>query len=158
MKQVFAAILTAFPLLAAGKEGPIEARWTDVCRIANQRELTLKTRTGESVEGYCVAIDVNRVSIRSNGNAIIGVARSTLAKIEVTSHKDHQLRSLQRSVHHGLKWSVRNVLTPVAPVAIVSIPITLAWGASASPFCLLGDLLAIGSRKREIRIIPDPND
>ena len=83
MKQVFATLAAIqfwppVPCLRPANEGPIDARWTDVRRIANQHELTLKTRTGESVEGYCVAIDVNRVSIRSNGNAIIGVARSTI--------------------------------------------------------------------------------
>ena len=149
-------VLTLSSLAAAQNDPPIDARWTDLCRIASQRELTLTTTSGESVEGYCIAIDINRVTIRSNANAVIGVARSTLAKLEVKKRREHHLRSLGHGMHQALKWGVRNALTPAGPVAIPIIPVTLAWGAAAAPFCVIGDLLSIGTKKREIRIIPDP--
>jgi hypothetical protein len=45
------------------------------------------------------------------------------------------------------------LLTPAAPVAIVLVPGTFAWGALAAPFCLIGDLSNKIGGSEEIKVL-----
>jgi hypothetical protein len=44
--------------------------------------------------------------------------------------------SMSKSFRRGFGW----LFSPAAPLGLLTIPATVAWGAMAAPFCLLGDL------------------
>ena len=41
----------------------------------------------------------------------------------------------------------------MAPVGVVAVPATLAWGIVAAPFCLLSDLADEANGVEEIKVI-----
>jgi hypothetical protein len=53
---------------------------------------------------------------------------------------EHRLKSLGKGMKHGMHDGVKMTFSPLAPIGLVVIPGTLAWGAVAAPFCILGDL------------------
>jgi hypothetical protein len=144
-------------LRAGNNQQPIETQWERVCSLAHGRELTLTTDQGETIQGYCVSVDVNRVAIRttgSQGQRVVQISRSTLSKLEMQRPKAHQLASLGKGMRHELHEGVKQLFSPLAPAGMVLIPATLAWGAVATPFCILGDLFTPEDRKREIKVQP----
>jgi hypothetical protein len=158
MKQIKLKITAALTFLAltasslplyAGE--PIATTWNQVCSVAAGRELIVTTSTGEAVEGFCVKIDVNEISVTTRDHRVVKIARNAFSRIEMHRVKGHQLRSLGEGVRGGLRWGFGTLLSPLVPVAVVAIPATLAWGAVAAPFCLLGDLKAKASGTQEIK-------
>jgi len=136
------------PLYAAD---PISVSWNQVCRFANNRELLLTTATGDTVDGFCIGIDVNEITVSTQDHRIVKIARTTLSRIEMRRARGHQLRSLRDDMIGGLGWGVGSLLTEWFPAGLLIIPGSLAWGAVAAPFSLLGDLKAKVSGTREIR-------
>jgi hypothetical protein len=150
MKQILillAVAISSAPLYAGDT---IEVPWNQLCRQANFHELAVTTTTGETVEGYCMMIDVNQVSIDVNGNPV-KVARANIARLLILP-QGHQLRSLGKGVRGGLSYGFNALLSPSAVMGAIAIPGTLAWGAVSTPFCILGDLRAKLTPKKEIRI------
>jgi hypothetical protein len=45
------------------------------------------------------------------------------------------------------------LLSPAGPGMVVILPATLAWVASAAPFCALGDLVSRIAGQEEVRIL-----
>jgi len=154
---LLAAFLAASSLPLSASDIPtnqVETRWTDVCSVAQDHELTLTTGPGETIQGYCVAIDVNKISVKTADKRIIQIARTTLSKLEVERRKGRQLESLGRGMHKGIHWGFENALSPRGPLPLVAVPLTLAWGAVAAPFCILGDIISDAAGKREIKVQP----
>jgi len=145
---VLAAAIACHPALAAD---PIQVQWNQVCHAAGGREVTVTTASGEIVQGDCFAVDVNQIAVKTKDKGIVKVARKSLSRIDVYRAKDHQLRALANNVRKGLNFGWDSMLSPIAPVGIVAIPATLAWGAVSAPFCVLGDLRAKIAGKRQIK-------
>jgi hypothetical protein len=59
---LLAALLVSLPLHAADS---VESNWNDICHVATNRPLTLTSADGSTVEGYCVAIQVDSISIQN---------------------------------------------------------------------------------------------
>lgn len=147
----FAAItISSLPLLAADS---IETNWNQVCRVADGRELIVKTANGDTVEGYCVSVDVDGLGVKTKDGQIKHIARTALARLDVQRSKGHQLSALGKGVHDGLKFGFDSLLSPAALVGVVTIPATLAWGAVSTPFCILGDLKYKASGTQQIKPI-----
>jgi hypothetical protein len=152
------AVLGSAPLHAAAT---VEAHWTEVCRVAGDHALKVTTADGSTLEGYCVAIMADQMSVRTTDRGIVKIARSTLASIRmhVPESKDqgHELASLHRKMRSALKHEVNWLFSPSALLGVVSLPATLAWGAASAPFCAIGDLadkLTHESEKeQEIKVI-----
>jgi hypothetical protein len=150
--------ITATVLLAAGSEsaiaaGPVTAQWREVCRVAGDRELSITMQGGETVTGYCMAINVDDIAVRTKDQKIRKIARSALSRIDMRRTKGHALASLGKGVLGGLHQGRQWLLSPAAPLGIVLIPGTLAWGVVAAPFCLLGDLHYKISGSEEIKVL-----
>jgi hypothetical protein len=150
LSTLLVALLAAIPLSA---DEPATS-WQEVCSIAQDRELTLTTQPGETVQGYCVAIDVHNISVRTSDNKIVRIARTTLEKLEVERRKGHQLEALCRGMHKGIHWGFEDGLSPRGPLPLAAVPLTLAWGAAVAPFCILGDIISDAAGKREIKVAP----
>jgi len=146
------AVLTisAIPLFAADS---IETKWNQICRAADGRELIVTTANGDTVEGYCISVDVDGVGVRTKTGQVTHIARTTLARLQVHRSKGHNLSSLGKGVHGGLKYGFDSLLSPEALLGAVAIPATLAWGAVSTPFCILGDLRDKLTGTQEIKVI-----
>ena len=134
--------LMAMGISMTRAEGSISVQWNQVCRVANNRELSITTQNGKTVQGYCTRINVDEIAVITKDQRAVNIARSALAHICVrrAGTKGHQLAALGKGMKAGLKTGLGWLLTPAAPAAIVLLPGTLAWGAAAAPFCLIGDL------------------
>ena len=146
------AVLTisAIPLFAADS---IETKWNQICRAADGRELIVTTANGDTVEGYCISVDVDGVGVRTKTGQVTHIARTTLARLQVHRSKGHNLSSLGKGVHGGLKYGFDSLLSPAALLGAVAIPATLAWGAVSTPFCILGDLRDKLTGTQELKVI-----
>jgi hypothetical protein len=150
MKQILIVLglaISSVPLYAGDT---IDIPWNQLCRQANFHELAVTTTTGETVEGYCMMIDVNQVSVNVNGNPV-KIARASIVRLLMTSRR-HNLKSLGKGVRDGLRYGFDPLLSPSALAGAMAIPSTLVWGAVSAPFCVLGDLRAKLSHNKEIRI------
>ena len=141
-------VASALPVSAAE---PIVVPWNEVCRTAAGHDLVVTTAAGEKLEGYCYSIDVNTIAVGTKERGVVKIARTALSRIEMQRAKGHQIASLGKGVHKGLKDGFDALLSPLAPAGIVMIPGTLAWGAVAAPFCIIGDLRAKANGTQEIR-------
>jgi hypothetical protein len=140
IRLLLASALMAWtlPLHAAEQ---IEAPWTEVCKVAGDHRITVTTVNGDTVEGYCLAIGVDQMSVTTSDHKVIKIARAALAQIQMRrERRSHQLTSLRHGMRAGLRQEFEWLLSPYAPLGLVALPATVAWGAMAAPFCLIGDL------------------
>lgn len=146
-------IVTLLAVTSLRAADPVNVPWNKLCQAARGGEMRVTTVTGDTVDGYCVAIDVNQLSVTTKDKGIVKIARTALSRLEVNNTKGHQLRALHKDVHKGLTSSLDDLLSPKAPIGIVGVPLVLGWGAVAAPFCLLGDLRSKLVGKRELKPI-----
>ena len=130
----------------------IQVRWNGICAAAQGREIAITTSEGVAVTGYCAAIDVKEITVRTPDNRMVKVSRAMLAHLSFRQYKGHQLRSLRHGVHKGLKDGSDNLLSVAAIWGLIEIPATLAWGAATLPFCALGDLRSKLSGNQLIKV------
>jgi hypothetical protein len=148
------ALLLLTPGLRAADQ--IRVEWNQLCKTVEGHQLTIQTTGGETVEGACLSISLDEVALATKGNRVVKLARATLAHIDMQRGKDdgHQLRALGVSMGKLLGKGFALLFSPKAPEGLVTIPATLAWGAVAAPFCLLGDIAHQDDpATREIKII-----
>lgn len=146
-----AVVVSGLPLHAAE---PMAVRWNDVCSATRGHQLTLTTANGHSVDGYCISVDVEEIAVTTKDQRVVKIARTALSRIRMrSSKKGHQLNSLGRGVHEGLRLGFDWLLSPLAPLGAVTVPATLAWGVVAAPFCILGDLKDNMATNQEIKVI-----
>jgi hypothetical protein len=153
--MIFALICAMAAAFSAPLQaGPIKAHWSQVCGIANGRELTITTANGETEQGRCAAIDVSGgLRLRKADGSDVVVERILVTRIVMGKPGARLLRSLGDTMSEGLGSGIYSLLTPYAPYGILVIAGTLAYGAIAAPFCLLGDLFSHGSGTQEIQVI-----
>lgn len=158
-RAVTVTVCTAIGIGATHAAGPATVQWNEVCRVAGNRQLSITTQKGETIQGYCTAITVNEISLTTKDQRVVKIARSALARIRairVVNTKGHALASLGKGMHEGLRSGFGWLLSPAAPVGLVVVPGTLAWGAIAAPFCLIGDLVHVtrgGVEIEEINVL-----
>jgi hypothetical protein len=150
-----AVIAWTLPLHATEQ---VEVRWSEVCRVADGHQLTITTTNGDTVDGYCMSINVDEMAVTTKDRRVVKVARAALSRIQMQmqpSPKGHYLRSLGKGMHEGFRQGFSWLLSPYAPLGLVVVPGTVAWGAIAAPFCLLGDLKdnTISEQSKEIKVI-----
>jgi len=129
-----------------------QVTWSGICAAARGRELAITTSDGAIVTGYCAAIDVKEITIRTPDNRIVKVGRAALSRLSVHQYKGHQVLALRHGVHKGLTEGWDHLLSVTALLGIVEIPATLVWGATALPFCALGDLRSKLSSETQIKV------
>lgn len=148
---VLLAALVSMPALRA--DDALEVQWNRVCQVAGSHELLVRTASGDQVRGICLSVNVDEMTVRTKDNKVIRVARGAMSRLDMYRSPSHQLRSLGKGMHAGLKVGFDALLSPEAPVGMVLIPGTVAWGAVSAPFCILGDLKAKLEGTRQIKPI-----
>jgi hypothetical protein len=106
-------LLVALPILAAlasplRAADPIQTQWRDLCRVSHGHSLQITTSTGEVVEGVCIAINVDEVSIRTGDNRIVKVARQGYSRILMAANDRHPLRSLGKGMKNRFRDASRD--------------------------------------------------
>jgi hypothetical protein len=153
MKTLFRSL--AFCTLAAWAPlhaADIQAHWNDLCQVAANRQLTVTTTDGRTVNGSCKSSDADGLSLTAN-QRVIKIARSTLTRIQLYQPGNgHHLADLGKSMSKGFQMGFGWLFSPAAPLGLVTIPATVAWGAVAAPFCLLGDLGDNGAVAQDIKV------
>jgi len=144
-----AALAWTLPLHAADD---IHARWKDLCQVAGSHQLNVTTSDGNTVSGSCTSTDADGLSLTAN-QRVVKIARSTLTRIQMYQPgSGHHLADLgdgmSKSFRRGFGW----LFSPAAPLGLVTIPATLAWGAVSAPFCLLGDMGDDGPVTHDIKV------
>jgi hypothetical protein len=150
-------LLAALPIVAAlasplRAADPIQTQWHNLCRVSQGHSLQITTSTGEIVEGVCVAINVDEVSIRTVDNRIVKIGRRAYSRILLAANDRHPLRSLGKGMKKGFRDGFNMLLSPMAPAGIVVLPVTVAWGAVSAPFCALGELKGKFAKSQEIEV------
>jgi hypothetical protein len=157
MKHIQSRIILVLTLAAASMplcaSAAVEANWNQICRVATGRELLLTTANGDQVRGFCFSVDVDGLGVKTSTGQVTRIARTALTRIEMRRTQGRQLHALGGVMHDGLKFGVKALFSPFAPVGLVALPGTLAWGAIAAPFCALADLEERGGGSQEIKLI-----
>ena len=153
MKHIFRSF--AFCTLVAWAPvhaADLQARWNDLCRVAAGRQLNVTTSDGATLRGSCASTGADGLSLSTN-QRVVKIARSTLSRIQLYQPGNgHHLADLgqgmSKSFHKGFVW----LFSPAAPLGLVAIPATVAWGAVSAPFCLLGDMGDSGDVTQDIQV------
>jgi hypothetical protein len=145
-------IVCSLPLCAAD---PVEVPWNQLCKAANGNQLMITTAEGTTVDGLCISITVDEVAIRTENQKVVKIARTALSKIQMHRRleEQHPLKQLGKGLQASFRDGFGMLLTPEAPVAIVFLPGTAAWGVVAAPFCALGELKNKLDGPREVKVI-----
>ena len=131
----------------------LQARWNDLCRVTAHRQLSVTTSDGKTVSGSCTSTDADALSLSSN-QRVVRIARSTLTRIQLyQSPSGHHLADLGKGMSKSFKTGFGWLFSPAAPLGLVVIPATVAWGAVAAPFCILGDMGDDGSPAQDVKVI-----
>jgi hypothetical protein len=129
----------------------VEVPWAKVCEVSHGLRLIVTTTNGETTEGYCTSINVDEIAL-TNDQRVIKVAKTAVAHLAVHRVKGHQLAALWRGLKLHLQDATGLLFSPLAPAGAVMLPGTLAWGAVASPFCLLADFADRLAGENEIKV------
>ena len=146
--MIFAALAGSATLRA---QDSVQLPLEQVCNYARSRTIQVKTATGETVEGVCFSVSVDEIQVKTQ-NGLMKVARSQLSRVSVVEMPRRQhLARLGKHVKQGIDGSAKMIPTEAGIVGIIGVPMTLAYGAVAAPFCLLGDILGY-SKTIDIRL------
>jgi hypothetical protein len=130
----------------------IQARWENLCRVAGTRQLNVTTTDGKTESGVCTATSGDELSLKAN-QRIVRIARSTLTRIQMyTPGNGHHLADLGNGMAKSFKTGFGLLFSPAAPLGLIAIPATVAWGAVAAPFCLLGDMGSNGPTTDDVKL------
>ena len=142
-------LLLASPFLRAAE---LQTSWNDVCRVSYGHELAVTRTAGDVVYGQCYSVSPDNIVIRAQGQQLVTIARTAFSRLQMRSKRRH-LTWLGENLQGALFAGTLSLFTPYAPAGLVVIPVTLAWGAVAAPFCALGDLADKMSGPTEIKIL-----
>jgi hypothetical protein len=105
------AAMTWIPALHADE--PMEVRWNEVCRVTAGHQLEITTTTGDVVGGYCMAINVDEISVTTRDRRVVKIARAALSRVQMhRSRNGHGLNSLRKGMHEGLRQGFEWLFSP----------------------------------------------
>jgi hypothetical protein len=130
----------------------LQVHWNDLCHVAGARQLNVTTSDGTTSSGTCGSTNADELSLNAN-QRVVKIARATLTRIQMYDPGNgHHLADLgngmSKSFQRGFAW----LFSPAAPMGLIAIPATVAWGAVAAPFCLLGDMGSNGPTTQEVKV------
>jgi hypothetical protein len=128
-----------------------EVEWAKICTASQGNQMVVTTTTGETVQGFCTSINVDEMALR-NDRKVIKIAKNTIAALRVHHVKSHRVSSLFKGLGREFKEGTSVLFSPLAPGGLVMLPGTVAWGAVATPFCLLGDGIDLLKRDYMIKV------
>jgi len=138
--------------LPAHAADDIHAHWNDLCHVAGNHQLNVTTTDGAITQGTCASTTDSEIALTAN-QRVVRIARSTLTRIQMYQPGNgHHLADLGDGMSKSFKRGFGWLFSPAAPLGLVTIPATVAWGAVSAPFCLLGDLGDNGPTTQDIKV------
>ena len=139
-------------MLAPVQAAVVQARWDELCRVAGTNQLNVTTADGITESGHCLATRNDELSLEAN-QRIVKIARSTLTRIQMYDPGNgHRLADLGNGMAKSFKAGFRWLFSPAAPLGLIAIPSTIAWGLVAAPFCALGDMGSHGPTTQDVKL------
>jgi hypothetical protein len=130
-------------LLAAStcSAAQVKTKFRDICREAGVHQLTVVTSTGERIHGFCVSSRADTLQLSSSDptKPVVSIARAAIAKLQVIPSGDN-LNRLGKTSGRSMRFGLRALFSPFAPVGAVVVPVVAAYTAFSAPFCAIGDL------------------
>lgn len=151
MKHITFAFFTVLVGSGALLADNVEVPWAKVCEASHGQRLVLTTKTGEVLEGYCTSTDADEIALTKD-QRVVRVAKSAVSHLHIRRLKGHQLAALWKGVGHEVRDGADLLFSPLAPVGAVMVPGSLAWGAVATPFCILADIGNFLAGEDEIKV------
>lgn len=145
------AVVVSFTIEAAPSE---QIHWKDLAARLKGKLVTITTKDGRSLHGQLITVRPEGIYI-SDGNQE-KISRDTVVSLHWEDPFKSQTRKLGSMLAHAYRHSGKLLGTPMGPFALAELPVITAWGAAATPFCLLGDLLSPHPpTSGDISILPD---
>jgi hypothetical protein len=152
MKHLLCALTFGLAALAPLPAADLQANWDDLCRVAGTRQLTVTTSDGKTVTGACLSVKGDELSLKGN-QRVVQVARATLARIQMYDPGNgHHLEDLGNGMAKSFQQGFRWLFSPAAPLGLITVPATVAWGVVAAPFCVLGDMGDNGPTTQDVKL------
>ena len=136
----------------------VRAPWGHLCTTAGRDELILTTTDGRSVRGRCLKVGSDEIQISRSFGRTTRVARTAVLRVEVMRKLGgaDRVSSFQEEVGFWLQLETASIVTPLAPLGVLSIPPTIIWAAIGTPVYGIMDLSQNHRRQRcEIQLTPE---
>jgi hypothetical protein len=141
------------PAIAADK---LSLPWKQLPPQVEGRRLTITTT--DQANGYrarCLRVEDDGLVLENpwaSGEAL-KVDRKKVTRIRVDDRGGRQMARLEERTGPKLDLLMQSLFTPAAPVGLVGTPLVAAYFVVATPFCVIGDLLARLRPALEIDIV-----
>ena len=113
-----AAVLCAFSAPAQSPapvpETPVE--WPNLCSSAARELLVVTTESGDTVEGYCVFVQHDELTLRTADGKVVKIARGTLRNVLALTVPEHRLKALRKGMKEGFREGWKMTFSPLAPL------------------------------------------
>ena len=129
----------------------VEVPWAKVCEASHGQRLVLTTNDRRD-PGRILHVDRRDEIALTKDQRVVRVAKSAVSHLHIRRLKGHQLAALWKGVGHEMQDGADLLFSPLAPVGAVMVPGSLAWGAVATPFCILADIGNFLAGEDEIKV------
>jgi hypothetical protein len=145
------AVAVSFKLQAAPTELKL---WRELAAFLQGKSVTVTTKDGKSVSGRLFVVRPDGIFF--SGPMPTTVPRDAVVSLHWEGPHERETHKLGKMLSQGYRHAGKLLGTPMGPFALAELPVITAWGAAATPFCLLGDLFAGHPQTSgDISILPD---
>jgi len=154
LQRILTVITGWLPLLAGA---PISTQWDQLCSRTAGRQLSVSTADGKTVQGRCMSTYATTLRLTQGPGLTKDVERSEIKQIIMNAPaRVHHFLKLHKGILERLGAQADGLSTPVAPLALAAMPVTIAGGVFASPFALVRDLFEASREVSPTEIIIAP--
>ena len=153
MKHItFASMIIVLACSASVYADTVEVPWAKVCEASHGKSLVVTTTNGETLEGFCTSINVDEIGLTKDQRLVKVAKSATCAASRASRQESSVCRAVERSGARIAGRSRFPIFFALRRWEWSQFFWTLAWGAVASPFCLLADLGDRLAGENEIKV------
>jgi hypothetical protein len=153
--RFYRVAMLAVAVALATQAAPTEQmHWKDLTAYLRGKLVTITTKDGKSVSGRFPVVRPDGIYFNDVPQA--KVSRDAVLSLHWEAPHESETHKLGKMMSAGYRHAGRILGTPMGPFGLVELPAITAWGAAATPFCLLGDLFAGHPQTSgDVSILPD---
>jgi hypothetical protein len=133
--------LTLSAMISLGSAAPAAEQ---VCTVADGHQLTITTTNGDTVDGYCMSINVDEMAVTTKDRRVVKVARAALSRIQMQRSKNEQQLKIARQ---GFEGGLRGVAFTLCAAGVGRCASHAGMGSRCSPVLSAGRFDTSGDRK-----------
>jgi hypothetical protein len=148
-----ATVLIAPGMGSAGAKDPMTAPWDGLCGAIGWHDVSITTRSGKTLKGACFSTNARQLTL-GRGQKVVKIDRTEILRIRLRPYNRHRLLpKLGDQVADMFVLGSFSLATPAAPMGILLIPVSLAYGAVGTPICAVHDFLhTVFDKDRDVEI------